>query len=98
MDHHEHSIPQTQVKEGTAKRNVKRKHGSASRSHLGGRHKGDNSLLDDGSMDYISVLDKNDPNYDPDEHQDREYGSSRRPKITLAEFKREVESLILEFF
>jgi programmed cell death protein 4 len=95
---HEHTIPETRTKEGTAKRNVTRRHGSASKSHQGGRRKGGDSLIDDGSLDYVSVLDEHDPNYDPEEDRSRNYGSTRRPKVSLAEFKQEIRNLILELF
>ena len=34
-------------------------------------------MIDDGSLDYVSVLDEHDPNYDPEEDRSRNYGSTR---------------------
>lgn len=108
----QHKIPETVTgEEGTAKRNIVRRHGGTGSGSAGGSRKeglaGSKSLIDDGSTyEDPNALDEHDPNYDSEEERRPQiptYAALHREEIakshlTLTSYKKLVQPIIDEFF
>mmetsp|Transcript_1357 Transcript_1357/g.1972 ORF Transcript_1357/g.1972 Transcript_1357/m.1972 type:complete len:383 (+) Transcript_1357:97-1245(+) len=111
----DHSVPLTRgTEDGSAKRNIIRRHEKGAEKRQGGPGKGDWVITDDGSSETgRAALDTADPNYDSEEEtEDVVYvsnGGGQSPKITnrpedvgpmlsLSEYKRRVINILEEYF
>mmetsp|Transcript_4044 Transcript_4044/g.5624 ORF Transcript_4044/g.5624 Transcript_4044/m.5624 type:complete len:396 (+) Transcript_4044:110-1297(+) len=111
----DHSVPETRgTEEGSAKRNIIRRHEKGGEKRQGGPGKGNWVVTDDGSSETGKApLDPADPNYDSEEEtEDVIYvsnGDGTSPKITnrpedigpmlsLSEYKRRIIVTLEEYF